>query len=80
MGELSYRMDVAESGQLSPAWKAFFERHPTRFMVGSDTWVNPRWEAYVALMDGYRAWLGALPRDVAERIAWRNAAELFALR
>ena len=79
-GELSYRMDVAESGQLSPAWKAFFARHPTRFVVGSDTWVNPRWEAYASLIDGYRAWLGELPRDVAERIAWRNAAELFALR
>jgi hypothetical protein len=28
-------------------------------------------------MDGYRAWLSELPREVAESIAWRNGARLF---
>jgi hypothetical protein len=79
-GELSYRMDVAEEGRLAPAWKEFFSRHPSRFVVGSDTWVNPRWESYPQLMSGYRRWLGDLPREVAERIAWRNMAELFQLK
>jgi amidohydrolase family protein len=79
-GELSYRMDVAEEGHLAPGWKALFSRHPTRFVVGSDTWVNPRWESYPQLMSGYRAWLGDLPPATAERIAWRNAAELFAVK
>ena len=79
-GELSYRMDVAEEGHLAPGWKALFSRHPTRFVVGSDTWVNPRWESYAQLMSGYRAWLGELPPATAERIAWRNAAELFAVK
>jgi hypothetical protein len=41
--------------------------------------VNQRWENYSGLMAGYRRWLGELPREVAERIAWRNAAELFAV-
>jgi hypothetical protein len=79
-GELSYRSDLVAAGQLSPGWRALFAKHPTRFLVGSDTWVNQRWESYSALMEGYREWLGQLPREVAERVAWRNAIELFALR
>ena len=75
-GELSYRSDVAEQGHLSAGWKALFTRHPTRFVVGSDTWVTQRWESYSSIVKSYRDWLGELPRDVAERIAWRNASEL----
>ena len=79
-GELSYRMDVAEGGRLAPAWKEFFSRHGSRFVVGSDTWVNQRWDSYPQLISGYRQWLGELPREIAERIAWRNMAELFQLK
>jgi hypothetical protein len=77
-GELSYRGDVAERGHISAGWKALFARHPGRFVLGSDTWINQRWETYAEIMGGYREWLGELPADVAERIAWRNASELFA--
>ena len=75
-GELSYRSDVENAGSLSAEWKALFMQHPTRFVVGSDTWVNERWASYPSIMGGYRRWLGDLPKDVAERIAFRNAAEL----
>jgi hypothetical protein len=75
-GELSYRGDVSDGRRLSEGWKALFTRHPRRFVVGSDTWVNERWESYSSLMQGYRAWLGDLPRDLAERVAWRNGVEL----
>ena len=78
-GELSYRSGIAGSASLSAEWKALFARHPTRFLLGSDTWVNERWASYPAIMGGYRPLLGELPRDVAERIAWRNAAALFGL-
>lgn len=81
VGELSYRSDVAAAdGSLAPPWAAMFRKHPTRFVVGSDTWVNERWEGYSALIGGYRKWLGELPAPVAERIAWRNGAELFGLQ
>jgi len=79
-GELSYRMDVAEEGHLAAGWKALFSRHPTRFLLGSDTWVNQRWESYPQIMGGYRQWLGELPREVAERIAWKNGKELFSVQ
>jgi len=78
-GELSYRSGVADASTLSPEWKALFTRHPTRFLLGSDTWVNERWASYPAIMGGYRRLLGELPRDVAERVAWKNAAGLFGL-
>lgn len=79
-GELSYRSGIAGTASLSDEWKALFAKHPTRFLVGSDTWVNERWSSYAALMGGYRRLLGELPREVAERVAWKNAAEIFSLR
>jgi predicted TIM-barrel fold metal-dependent hydrolase len=79
-GELSYRSGVAGEATPSAEWKALFGRHPTRFLLGSDTWVNERWASYPQIMGGYRRLLGELPKDVAERVAWKNAAELFGLR
>ena len=81
MGELSYRPGLTcEGGQLCPEWRALLMKYPTRFMIGSDTWVNQRWLSYDVLMQGYRAWLGGLPADVARQIAWGNGAALFGLK
>ncbi len=80
LGELSYRPGLTDAdGHLSAPWKALFAEFPTRFMLGSDTWVNARWSDYEALMQAARVWLGDLPPETAHRIAWRNAAELFGL-
>jgi hypothetical protein len=79
-GELSYRPGLTDgSGQLSAPWRDALAALPDRFMVGSDTWINQRWQHYEALMDEYRAWLGALPAPLAQRIGWDNAATLFGL-
>ncbi|RTD98631.1 amidohydrolase [Variovorax atrisoli] len=81
MGELSYRPGLTcEGGRLCPEWRALILKHPGRFMVGSDTWINQRWSSYDETMRAYRVWLGDLPEDVAQRIAWGNAAGLFGLR
>lgn len=78
VGELSYRPGLTcGDGQLCPEWRALLLKYPDRFVIGSDTWVNARWESYDALMKGYRTWLGGLPPEVATRIGWGNAAELF---
>ena len=77
MGELSYRPGLTcADGQLCPEWRALLLKYPDRFLIGSDTWINQRWQQYDALMQGYRAWLGTLPPEVARRIAWDNAAGL----
>ena len=81
MGELSYRPGLTcGSGLLCPEWRALLLRYPDRFMVGSDTWINQRWQQYDELMQGYRRWLGDLPPDVARKIAWDNGAALFGLK
>jgi hypothetical protein len=78
MGELSYRPGLTCEGEkLCPEWRALLVKYPTRFMIGSDTWINQRWLEYDGLMQGYRAWLGELPPDVAQRIGWENGAALF---
>lgn len=81
MGELSYRPGLTcESGKLCPGWRALLLKYPGRFLLGSDTWVNQRWQAYDDNMKAYRAWLGDLPAAVARRIAWENGAQLFGLK
>lgn len=80
MGELSYRPGLAcEGGQLCPEWRALILKYPTRFLIGSDTWVNERWASYENIMAAYRVWLGGLPADVARAVGWDNAARLFAI-
>ena len=85
MGELSYRpgltcADDQGADRLCPQWRALLLQYPTRFMIGSDTWVNQRWLYYDALMQSYRSWLGDLPPDVARKIGWDNGATLFGLQ
>jgi hypothetical protein len=80
VGELSYRPGLTcEGGRLCPEWRQLLLKYPGRFVIGSDTWVNQRWQYYDALMKGYRSWLGELPPAVARGIAWDNGARLFGL-
>ena len=64
----------ARGGQLCPEWRALLLKYPDRFVVGSDTWVNQRWQHYEAQMRDYRTWLGGLPVSVGQRVAWGDAA------
>ncbi len=84
MGELSYRPGLtcpsAQSGAvLCPEWRALLLEYPDRFLVGSDTWINQRWQYYEAQMQEYRGWLGDLPSSVASKVGWENGARLFGL-
>jgi predicted TIM-barrel fold metal-dependent hydrolase len=80
MGELSYRPGLTDGdGRLGAEWKALLGAMPDRFLVGSDTWVNGRWDEYENLMQQARRWLGSLPPAAARRIAWDNGAALFGL-
>jgi len=84
MGELSYRPGLTCDGpqgdvHLCPEWRELLLAYPTRFVLGSDTWINPRWQYYGELMQTYRTWLGDLPPAVARQVAWGNGARLFGL-
>ena len=76
-GELSYRYDMTRDGVLSPDWRALLLRHGDRFVIGSDTWTNDRWQRYGEIIEWYRGWLSQLPAEVATAIAWKNADRLF---
>lgn len=78
-GELSYRGGIVDGqGRLTDEWRALFERHSNRFLVGSDTWIDQRWASYSEIIAGYRGWLAQLPPQAAAQIAHGNARRLFA--
>lgn len=80
MGELSYRSGLTcDGGNLCPEWRALILKYPGRFLIGSDTWTNQRWQIHEKTMRGYRVWLGDLPPAVAKKIAWDNGAALFGM-
>lgn len=80
-GELSYRPGLTGAdGQLSAEWRKLILEFPSRFLIGSDTWINQRWMYYEDLMKTYRTWLGGLPPAVARQVAWDNGAALFGLK
>ena len=46
-------------------------------MVGTDTHTAERWHYVVEHANWSRGWMADLPRDVAERIAYRNGDAVF---
>jgi hypothetical protein len=75
--DLALRSEQSQGGRVSPEWREAFMEFPDRFMVGTDTWVPERWHYIPDHAAFSRAWLADLPKDVAERIAWKNAETLF---
>lgn len=81
MADTSYReKEILEDYILSPEWKALLIKFQDRFMVGSDTWDNSQWERYSEIIHINREWLSMLPKEVAEKIAYKNAEKLFGIR
>ncbi|MEP3048880.1 MAG: amidohydrolase family protein [Roseibium sp.] len=68
---------LGSGDDLNPEWQEIIFAFQDRLMIGSDTWVNGQWDSYSEIMDSNRQWLSKLPRDVAEKIAYKNAERLF---
>jgi hypothetical protein len=75
--DLAFRTDHGSGGKVDAAWRKVFLEFPERFMVGTDTYTPERWHYVPEHAAWSRAWLADLPRDVAERIAWKNGEQLF---
>ncbi|MFB3102262.1 MAG: amidohydrolase family protein [Alphaproteobacteria bacterium] len=76
--EVAFRAgDIAPGGKLGPSWRRLFIRHTDRFMIGTDTYINDRWDVYGSLINEHRNWLDQLPRETAEAIAFGNADRVF---
>ena len=75
--DLAFRTDHARDGKVDPDWRAAFLEFPDRFMVGTDSFTPERWHYIGEHASWSRQWLADLPKDVAERIAWKNGETLF---
>jgi hypothetical protein len=75
--ETAIRHDIGPGGVLADGWKEVFVKYQDRWMIGTDTYVTSRWHRMPEILGETRAWLATLPREVAEKMAWRNAARLF---
>lgn len=79
--DLAFRSDHATvgmgGGKVDPAWRAAFLEFPDRFVVGTDIFTPERWHYVPEHARWSRQWLGDLPKDVAERIGWRNGETIF---
>ncbi len=75
--EVSFRAEeIAPGNRMDPGWLAVFQRHPTRVLIGTDTYITERWASYPELIAAHRHWLGLLPAGLAQAIAHQNAARL----
>ncbi|CTQ53218.1 putative metal-dependent hydrolase of the TIM-barrel fold protein [Roseibium album] len=68
---------LGQGENLDEEWQNIIFDFQDRLMIGSDTWVNGQWDDYAEIMASNRLWLSRLPRDVAEKIAFRNAEKYF---
>jgi predicted TIM-barrel fold metal-dependent hydrolase len=76
--DLAFRTDHAAGGKVDAEWRKLFLEFADRFMVGTDSFTPERWHTIAEHARWSREWLADLPKDVAERIAWRNGEALFA--
>lgn len=77
--DLAFRSDHESDGKVIPQWREAFEEFPDRFMVGTDTFAPERWLYVEDHASSARTWLADLPKDLAEKIGFRNAAAMLRL-
>jgi predicted TIM-barrel fold metal-dependent hydrolase len=76
--DLSVRDErIAPDGEIDPEWTMLLMERSDRFLVGVDTYSTKRWRRFDQVVAGVRNWLDQLPPEVAQDIAYRNAARLF---
>jgi len=62
---------------LRPEWKVLLLRHQDRILFATDPHMKKLWRMYGDVVDRQRLVLGQLPRDAAEKIAYRNAERVY---
>lgn len=75
--ELSLRSGLTHGDQVAPVWRAMFEAARGRVLLGTDTWVNARWDEVRSVAADHRRWLASLPETLAGEIALGNGRRMF---
>jgi len=68
---------IAPKGIINDEWYEIFVTYPKRFMIGVDTYSTTRWYKYNSATAIVRNWLTQLPDEIAQQIAFINAATLY---
>ncbi len=76
--DLAFRNDHSSNGKVAEHWLPVFEEFPDRFMVGTDTFAPERWYYVSSHAEYSRKWISSLPKDLIEKLAYRNAEEMIA--
>lgn len=74
--DLSFRHEISNNGLFLPGWKALLVKHADRFYLGIDTYIPQRWLQIKNVMQWQRDLLAALPKDVAQKIAYKNGERI----
>ena len=67
-------------GIIRPVWRELLVRYQDRLMFATDAHKDFRWQKYGNVIVIWRGILGQLPPPVAEKIAYSNAARIYAAR
>ncbi len=68
---------MLDGNTLHPEWKALLVKFQDRILFATDPHMKKLWRRYGETVDRQRLILGQLPRDVAEKIAYRNAEKVY---
>lgn len=68
---------MLHGNSLRPEWKALLVKFQDRILFATDPHMKKLWRRYGETVDRQRLILGQLPRDVAEKIAYRNAEKVY---
>ena len=68
---------VDAQGKLKAEWHNFFNAHSDKILVGVDTFSVNRWHNFDTVVGQIRHWLGQLPPQTAQKLAYQNAQGLF---
>lgn len=72
--------DMFDGSRLRADWAGLVVSHPDRFILGFDNTRAKLWsDIYIDQVNLWRRALAELPRDVAEKVAYRNAERLWRL-
>ena len=75
--DLAFLTAHASNGKVAPGWREAFLEFPDRFLVGTDSFTPERLHYVAEHARWSREWLADLPREVAEKIGFRNGDRLF---
>jgi len=68
---------MLEQGLLRPEWKELLIKYQDRILFATDPHMSRTWTKYGWAVENQRLVLGQLPREVAEKIAYKNAERVY---